>query len=125
MVISLWFEPLCIDLHGLEEMILSAVNAALPPEDRMTWAEYERKLAEEKRMAEIMLQLAKEEEQKARNKAILTTKVVEKEMATKVDEMTLRRWRASARQSQGDPSVISLAESVPVPPTVVNYQEVA
>lgn len=115
MFISLRIEPVCIDLSGLEEIILNAINADLPPEDRMTWAEYERKLAEEKRMAEIMLQLAKEEEEKARHKAILTTKVVEKKMATEVDEITLRRWRASARQSQGDPSVISLAESVPVP----------
>lgn len=115
MFISLRIEPVCIDLSGLEEIILNAINANLPPEDRMTWAEYEQKLAEEKLMAEIMLQLAKEEKEKARYKAILTTKVVEKEMATKVDDIAMRRWRASARQSQGDPSVISLAESVPVP----------
>ena len=118
-------EERLIDTKLLEELILQSVNKDRLPEDQLTWAEYEQMLAEEKRLAEIARLLEREKLVKAKYRTMLSEKTAEKALVVQVNEMTMCRWQTPIRQSHGDPSVIPLVESIPVPPTAVNYLEVA
>ncbi len=118
-------EERLINTKLFEELILRSVNQNRLPEDQLTWAEYEQMLAEEKRLAEITRLLEKEKLVKAKYRTMLSEKTAEKALAIRVNEMTMRRWQTPIRQSYGDPSVIPLVESIPIPPTAVNCREVA
>ncbi len=112
-----------VEIGILQDSILETINAQRSPEEQLTWAEYEMLLAEERLQAETNRQIENATKLKAAYKLMLSEKTIETAMATKLLELLRRRWHAPVRQSQGDPDVTRMAESMPVPPTFMNRNE--
>ena len=112
-----------LEMSFSQDAILRVVNAQRSPDEQLTWAEYEMLLAEEKLRAEAARQIENATKLKASYKLILSAKIIETAIATKLLELSQRRWHTQGRQSQGDPDVTRMAESIPVPPTFMNCTE--
>ena len=112
-----------LEMSFSQDAILRVVNAQRSPDEQLTWAEYEMLLAEEKLRAEAARQIENVTKLKMAYKLMLTAKTVEITMVAKLLELLRRRLHTPVRQSQGDPDVTRMAESIPVPPTFMNCTE--
>ncbi len=105
----------------LQDDILEAINSQRSPDEQLSWAEYEMMLAAEKLQMAGAHQLEKESKIKTDHKTLASAKAIEAAIITRMLELSRRRWHAPVRQSQGDPDVTRMAESMPVPPTFMNH----
>ena len=105
----------------LRDAILEIINAQHSPAEQLSWAEYEMMIAEERLWSAAARQQERESQVKAEQKSFVLVKATEATIIAKMQELSRCRWHAPVRQSQGDPDVTRMAESMPVPPTFMNH----